>query len=142
MKVFRVVLPVTDIGVAHTFYSGVTDQVGRRVSPGRLYYDCGGVILACYDALADGDASRPLPSSEPLYFSVPDLVDVYRRCCLLGAAFSTQVDPQVGNPGEIQNRAWGERSFYVSDPFGNSLCFVQEGTELTAAIDPCGPAHW
>ena len=26
---------------------------------------------------------------------------------------------------------WGERSFYVVDPWGNDLCFVEEGTLYT-----------
>jgi hypothetical protein len=25
-------------------------------------------------------------------------------------------------------RPWGERSFYADDPWGNPLCFVEEGT--------------
>ena len=38
---------------------------GSRVSSGRHYFDCGGTILACYDALADGDAEQvgPIPST-------------------------------------------------------------------------------
>jgi hypothetical protein len=35
----------------------------RRVSGGRHYFDCGGAILACYDALADGDPERILPQT-------------------------------------------------------------------------------
>ena len=33
--------------------------------------------------------------------------------------------------GEIVKRPWGERSFYVEDPFGNGLCFVDERTLFT-----------
>jgi hypothetical protein len=29
----------------------------------------------------------------------------------------------IANPGP-----WGERSFYAEDPWGNPLCFVEEGT--------------
>jgi hypothetical protein len=28
-------------------------------------------------------------------------------------------------------RPWGEESFYVTDPFGNRLCFVRTGTTFT-----------
>ena len=28
--------------------------------------------------------------------------------------------------GEINRRPWGEVSFYLDDPFGNPLCFVDE----------------
>ena len=32
---------------------------------------------------------------------------------------------------EIIKRPWGEVSFYVTDPWGNELCFVKEGTLYT-----------
>jgi len=31
----------------------------------------------------------------------------------------------------VTKRPWGERSFYVVDPWGNDLCFVEEGTLYT-----------
>jgi uncharacterized glyoxalase superfamily protein PhnB len=31
----------------------------------------------------------------------------------------------------VTKRPWGERSFYVVDPLGNDLCFVEEGTLYT-----------
>ena len=34
-------------------------------------------------------------------------------------------------PGDVIARPWGERSFYVTDPWCNELCFVQEGTLYT-----------
>jgi hypothetical protein len=37
-----------------------------------------------------------------------------------------------GEPAsEVRKRPWGERSFYVTDPWGNELCFVEEGTLYT-----------
>ncbi len=33
--------------------------------------------------------------------------------------------------GGIVVRPWGERSFYAEDPWGNPLCFVEEGTVYT-----------
>ena len=32
---------------------------------------------------------------------------------------------------EIGTRPWGETSFYLKDPFGNKICFVQEETVFT-----------
>jgi len=52
-KLFRVILPVTDIEKARTFYGLVLGTPGERVSPGRHYFDCGGTLLACYDPVAD-----------------------------------------------------------------------------------------
>ncbi len=31
----------------------------------------------------------------------------------------------------VAEQPWGERSFYLRDPFGNKLCFVAAGTEFT-----------
>src|SRR5437867_9588223 len=37
-------------------------------------------------------------------------------------------------PGaSIVVRPWGERSFYAEDPWGNPLCFVEEGTVYTGS---------
>jgi len=33
--------------------------------------------------------------------------------------------------GTVKKRPWGERSFYVVDPWGNDLCFVEDGTLYT-----------
>jgi hypothetical protein len=45
--VFRVIVPVRKIDEAAAFYGAVLDALGRRVSPGRHYFGCGPVILAC-----------------------------------------------------------------------------------------------
>ena len=124
MKLFRVVCPVGDIDRAMTFYRQVLEQPGRRVSPGRLYFDCEGVILACYDPRADGDGGDAMPLPEPVYVAVDDLAATFERCRAAGAQFSKDVIPDVGALGEIAVRPWGERSFYVRDPFGNPICFV------------------
>jgi hypothetical protein len=33
--------------------------------------------------------------------------------------------------GEIAVRPWGDRSFYMEDPFGNKVCFVDRPTMFT-----------
>ena len=65
IRLFRVIMPVTNIEEATKFYSALLDQPGFRVSSGRHYFECGGVILAVYDAVADGDraAVRAMPST-------------------------------------------------------------------------------
>lgn len=128
MRLFRIILPVTDIARAADFYSGILDQPGWPVSPGRWYFDCGGVILACYDPVADGDSGAPGPLPEPIYIATPQLEAVYERCQARGARFPVDAPPDVGPLGTICDRPWGERSFYIFDSFGNPVCFVDEAT--------------
>jgi catechol 2,3-dioxygenase-like lactoylglutathione lyase family enzyme len=130
-SLFRIILPVSSIEQAARFYGQLLEQTGRRISPGRHYFDCGGTILACYDPQADGDGydARPLP--EPIYLAVDDLDRTFARATAAGATFSPAVVPDVGPLGAVAERPWGERSFYAADPFGNPLCFVARGTEFT-----------
>lgn len=130
-SLFRIIVPVASIEQATQFYGYLLEQAGRRISPGRHYFDCGGTILACYDPQADGDGydARPLP--EPIYLAVDDLEAAFARAGAAGATFAADVVPDVGPLGVIADRPWGERSFYTTDPFGNPLCFVARGTEFT-----------
>ncbi|RJP37488.1 MAG: VOC family protein [Phycisphaerales bacterium] len=129
-KLFRVILPVSDIDRAAAFYAAVLGSPGVRVSGGRHYFDCGGTILACFDPRGDGDGYDPQPNPEWLYFAVPDLEAAFAACRTAGATFSTET--VHGDPaGAIHTRPWGERSFYVEDPFGNKLCFVDQTTTFT-----------
>lgn len=135
-RLFRVILPVTDIRRAASFYEKVLGQSGRRVSPGRHYFDCeGGPLLACYDPRADGDDSESRPLPEPIYLEVDDLEGTFRKAVEAGAGFSSEVVPEVGPLGRIADRPWGERSFYAADPFGNPLCFVSRGTAFTGGAE-------
>jgi catechol 2,3-dioxygenase-like lactoylglutathione lyase family enzyme len=129
-RLFRVIVPVSDIEKAAAFYTTLLDSPGMRVSPGRHYFDCGGVIVALYNPKADGDTTEPRPNVEHIYFAVPDLEAVYARADTLGA-----LSPDTGDGrlpmGKIAKRPWGERSFYLHDPSGNPLCFVDEATLFT-----------
>jgi catechol 2,3-dioxygenase-like lactoylglutathione lyase family enzyme len=126
-QLFRVILPVTSIERAAEFYGVVLGEGGIRVSPGRHYFDCGGVILACFDPKADGDGYEAAALSEWIYFSVDDIEATYAACRKAGATF--EPGDVHGDPaGQIAKRPWGERSFYVHDPFGNKLCFVDSAT--------------
>jgi predicted enzyme related to lactoylglutathione lyase len=123
-KLFRVILPVSDIEKAARFYAAVFQTPGQRVSPGRHYFDCGGTILACYDPVADGDGRDGAWSYHPkqfLYFSVPDLDAAYQRAQAAGAYLDSA----------IMTMPWGERTFYARDPLGSQICFVDEKTLFT-----------
>lgn len=129
-RVFRVILPVSGIEEAAAFYGAVLGQPGSRVSPGRHYFRCGDVVLACYDPVADGDADAVVRASEPVYLAVLDVEDALQRAAAAGARPGSGL--VHGAPmGEIHRRPWGEVSVYLTDPFGNWLCFVEEGTEFT-----------
>jgi uncharacterized glyoxalase superfamily protein PhnB len=121
---FRVILPVADIEAATSFYARLLDMPGSRVSGGRHYFDCGGTILACYDARADGDPEHIGPNPQNVYFSVEDLEAAYERARRAGCRDLTAIEVQP----------WGERSFYASDPFGNPICFVDSQTLFTGEL--------
>ena len=120
-RLFRVILPVANIDTAEAFYARLLGTPGSRVSSGRHYFDCGGTILACYDALADGDAEQVGPNPQYVYFSVDDLDATHTRALEAGCRELTG----------IEVRPWGERSFYVQDPFDNPICFVDSKTLFT-----------
>jgi uncharacterized glyoxalase superfamily protein PhnB len=124
-RLFRVIVPVSNIADAAEFYSAVLQQPGSRISPGRHYFGCGGAILACFDPRADGDAWDAQPNPDHLYFAVDNLDDHFQRV-------SQQSRGSILRP--IETQPWGERSFYCVDPFGNKLCFVAEGTLFTAGL--------
>lgn len=126
-RLFRIILPVSDINAASAFYAGILEHQGMRVSEGRHYFKFGETILACLDAKADGDDVEFQPNPEWLYFAVADLEATYSRCQAAGATL-TCGDVHDAPAGEIHTRPWGERSFYCQDPFGNKICFVDETT--------------
>ena len=133
VRVYRVILPVDDLERAVRFYGALFEQKGTRVSPGRHYFGVGGVVLALYHPAADGDMTKPRPNFEHVYFAVDDLDAVYGRAQEAGG-----LSPRAGDGnlpmGEIARRPWGERSFYMHDPFGNPLCFVDAATVFTGGF--------
>ena len=124
---FRVIMPVGDLDKAVRFYSTLLDQPGMRVSGGRHYFRCGGVTLAVYSPAGDGDPTQPRANFGHVYFSTADLEACFKRAQALGG-LSREIGDGGLPMGEIAKRPWGERSFYVDDPFGNPLCFVDEST--------------
>ena len=126
-KIFRVTLEVSNIDEAATFYSKLLAQEGKRHPGARLYFDCGGVILSVIDPTKGG--LTPTPGAKSLYFAVNDLDGVHKRAKALNALAPYKAHGEPAS--EALKRPWGERSFYVVDPWGNDLCFVEEGTLYT-----------
>src|SRR5690242_16157423 len=127
MRLFRIILQVSDLDRAAAFYAELLGDPGRRVQGARHYFDCGGVILALLDPSAGGAAARPAP--DHVYFATEDLDAVHQRALVLEALSTEEVHGAAA--GQIVRRPWGERSFYAQDPFGNKLCFVDAGTLVT-----------
>ena len=127
-KLFRVILQVSDLDKAADFYAKLLGDNGRRIPrASRHYIDCGPVILALVDQSAGGLKAKPLP--DYIYFAVKNLKQVHARAKELKCLSTEDVH---GDPaGEIVKRPWGERSFYVDDPWKNGLCFVDEKTLFT-----------
>jgi len=127
-RLFRIILQVDDLDKAEAFYGKLLSDPGRRIPyASRHYIDCGSVILALVDPTPGGEPAKPLP--DKIYFAVAELEGVFARASELGCLSSDDV--HGASAGEIVRRPWGERSFYVYDPWGNGLCFVDEKTLFT-----------
>lgn len=126
LKLFRLIVHVSNIAEGSRFYSELFDTKGRRIHGSRHYYDCGEVILA----LLEPDASTaPKTLPDYVYFAVDDLDAVHARARQLNCLSKDEV--HGASAGDIVKRPWGERSFYAEDPFGNGLCFVDSKTVFT-----------
>ena len=124
---FRVTVEVGNLDEATRFYQTLFGVDGKRHPGARHYFDCGGVIMAVIDVTQGGLVPTPGPKS--LYFSARDIDAIHARASQLSGLAPYQVH---GEPaGEVIRRPWGERSFYVVDPWGNDLCFVEDGTLYT-----------
>lgn len=123
---FRVSIEVAGIDEATAFYSKLLDTPGKRHPGARHYFDLNGVIVSVLDVAASGEKPQPCPA---LYFAVDDIEAAHRRAKELNALSSFMVHGEPGS--EVLERPWGERSFYVTDPWDNELCFVEKGTEYT-----------
>lgn len=126
-RLFRVVVQVSDMSRAVLFYERLLGVPGKRVAKGRHYFYCEGVILGVLDPESEGGSAQPTP--DHIYFAVPDLDIVHAVAGQLGCLSPEKVHGEAA--GEIVRRPWGERSFYVDDPFGNKLCFVDSKTLFT-----------
>ena len=128
---YRIILQVDNLDKAEEFYGKLLGDRGRRIPHGsRHYIDCGPVILALVDVNGEGiPGLEPKPLPDFIYFAVSDVEAVYQRAQEL-QCLSTE-DVHGASAGDLVKRPWGERSFYVHDPWGNGLCFVDENTLFT-----------
>jgi predicted enzyme related to lactoylglutathione lyase len=119
-RLFRINVEVGDIDRAATFYSGLLGLEARPQMGARVYLNAGAVTLQVVQVPA------PHPAAKALYFAVADLDALHARADALGCLSSDAVH---GTPAGMPIvRPWGERSFYADDPWGNPLCFIDEGT--------------
>ncbi|HWC79326.1 MAG TPA: VOC family protein [Pseudonocardiaceae bacterium] len=121
-RIFRLVIPVDDIGAAVAFYGAITGSPGERVWRNRHYFRCGDVLLAPVEPGPDNRDFRPADDQRIIYFAVDDLP---ATMAAVRAAGPGEIDDEIGE------QAWGERSFYARDASGNRLCFVAADTVYT-----------
>ncbi|MGZ6981439.1 MAG: VOC family protein [Ilumatobacteraceae bacterium] len=117
VRIFRIAIPASDIDRSRLFYERVLALTADDTVPSRLYFHCGDVILALIDWCVEGQGPlRPTP--DDMYFATGELDSVYERALAAGAR----------EVSSVEQRPWGERSFYCLDPDGNRLCFVDDST--------------
>ncbi|MEP7362666.1 MAG: VOC family protein [Acidobacteriota bacterium] len=122
-RFFRLNVEVGDLNSAISFYTQLLGIEGRKQAGSRCYFMCGPVTLQVLDVAS---ARQPHPAAKALYFTVADLEAAFERAKALQCLSAESVHDAPG--GGIVVRPWGERSFYVEDPWKNPLCFVEEGT--------------
>ena len=128
---YRIILQVDNLDRAEEFYGKLLGDRGRRIPrASRHYIDCGPVILALVDVTAENSiAAKPEPLPDYIYFAVDDVDAVHARARELNCLSTEDVHGE--SAGDVVVRPWRERSFYVHDPWGNGLCFVDEKTLFT-----------
>lgn len=118
MRVFRIAIPGSQVTCSRIFYETVLALDADDTVPSRLYFHCGDVIVALIGWAVEGRGPFQ-PTPDNVYFATEELDAVHGRAVAAGAR---HVSP-------VEQRPWGERSFYCLDPDGNRLCFV-DGTTL------------
>jgi predicted enzyme related to lactoylglutathione lyase len=117
MRIFRIAIPAAQIERSRIFYEALLALAADDTVPSRLYFHCDGVIMALIDWTVEGRGPfRSTP--DDLYFATEELDSVHARAQAAGAR----------NLTPIEQRPWGERSFYCLDPDDNRLCFVDDTT--------------
>jgi catechol 2,3-dioxygenase-like lactoylglutathione lyase family enzyme len=119
MKLYRVIIPVQNLDKAIKFYTALLNIEGKRVSQGRYEFNCGGTILACYDAVADGEKVTFRPNPDHIYLGTPDVAKSYHLANSL---------PCLRIDETIETLASGEKCFFFVDPFGNPICMADDQT--------------
>jgi len=130
-QIYRILLQAKSLERSRRFYESLLGVKGRAVAGGRIYFDCGPVILGILDYSKAPKEDRSTPT-EAVYFSTQNLEGVHRRARRLRCLSSELLHGDPKSPmGEMAVRPWGERSFYAHDPSGNPLCFVDAKTVFT-----------
>jgi catechol 2,3-dioxygenase-like lactoylglutathione lyase family enzyme len=122
-QLFRLNVEVADLEAAISFYTDLFGVQGRKQPGSRCDFDCGPVTLQVLDVSSNG---QPHPAAKALYFTVENVEAAFDRAKALSCL--SREDVHDAPAGGIVVRPWGERSFYAEDPWGNPLCFVEEGT--------------
>jgi predicted enzyme related to lactoylglutathione lyase len=117
---FRMNIEVGDLTAAQRFYETLLNTQGRGQAGQRFYINAGPVA---FQVVA---SANPHAAAKALYFTVTDLDAIHARASSLDALSNEMVHGLQA--GDISVKPWGERSFYVNDPWGNQLCFVEAGT--------------
>ena len=121
IQLFRLNIEVGDLASARHFYETLFDAKVDSRPGNRFYLDAGGMTLQVVGV------SSPHIAAKALYFATAGLDAVHARAVALNCLSDETVHGLKA--GDISVKPWGERSFYVSDPWGNPLCFVEAGTE-------------
>ena len=105
MKIFRITMEVSDLDAAATFYATLLGDPGQRHPGARHYFNCGGVILAVYDAVADGDRNPVRENAEHVYFAVGDLAAAFERASRsISASVSNSLRPSAMSSPPVARR--------------------------------------
>ncbi|MEO8702175.1 MAG: VOC family protein [Kofleriaceae bacterium] len=126
-KLFRITLEVSELDRAAEIYATLFGTEGKRHPGARHYFDCGGVIVAVLDVSRGG--LPPTPGPKSLYFAVTDIAAIHARAKALDILAPYRVHGEPAS--DVIVRPWGEKSFYTVDPWGNDLCFCEDGTLYT-----------
>lgn len=110
--IYMTAIRVRQLESAVAFYDVLLGRHGVRASPGRHYYDLGGVVLALREPQDEG--CELLPNPDWIYISTDDLE----------AARANAASARANVTEEIETQPWGARSFYLRDPDGNGICFT------------------
>jgi len=111
---FRLNVEVGDLDAATSFYTKLLGVQGRQQPGHGCYFDCGPVTLQVLDV---SSIRRPHPAAKALYFTVENLEVAFNRAKTLGCLSHEDVHDAPGRG--IIVRPWGERSFYLEDPWQN-----------------------
>jgi len=121
-KLFKVTLPTTNLAREGAFFEEMLQLEADTSKPNRHIFPTESCELAL--------EQRPRefrPNPEIVYFAVSDLDSAWERAQKLA------LDPVAEMGQGIQQRVWGERSFYGRDPSGNPICFVDDQTLYTGS---------